>query len=53
MQNNKLGVITCIPKAGIPQKVLNWRSFSLLNVIYRIASGFFAETITLFRQTNT
>lgn len=41
---NKLGVITCIPKAGKPKQFLkNWRPITLLNVIYKLASGSIAE----------
>ena len=37
---NKLGVITCIPKHGKPRQFQkNWRLISLLNVIYKLASG--------------
>ena len=36
----KQGVITCIPKDGKPRQYLkNWRPISLLNVVYKIASG--------------
>lgn len=43
---NKLGVITCIPKSGNPEQFLkNWRSISLLHVIYKLASGNLAERI--------
>ena len=41
---NKLGVITCIPKHGKSKQFLkNWRPISLLNVIYKLASGSIAE----------
>lgn len=41
---NKLGVITCIQKAGKPKKFLkNWRPITLLNVIYKLASGSIAK----------
>ena len=43
---NKLAIITCIPKDGKPKQFLkNWRPISLLNVIYKIASGCIAERI--------
>lgn len=46
---NKLGVITCIPKAGKPKQFLkNWRPISLLNVVYKLASGCIAERIKLY-----
>lgn len=44
--HNKLGIITCIPKAGKPKQYLkNWRPITLLNVVYKIASGCIAERI--------
>ena len=43
----KLGVITCIPKAGKPKQFLR-RPFSLLNVVYKIASGCIAERKNFF-----
>lgn len=43
---NKLAIITCIPKDGKSKQFLeNWRPISLLNVIYKIASGWIAERI--------
>ena len=43
---NKLSIITCIPKVGKPKQFLkNWRPISLLNVIYKLASGYIAERI--------
>ena len=42
--SNKLGIITCIPKTGKPKQFLkNWRPISLLNVVYKIASGCIAK----------
>ena len=48
-ETDKLGV-TCIPKSGTPNQFLkNWRLISLLNVIYKLASGSIAERMkTLF-----
>ena len=48
-ETDKLGV-TCIPKSGTPKQFLkNWRLISLLNVIYKLASGSIAERMkTLF-----
>lgn len=46
---NKLAIITCIPKYGkLKQFLKNWRPISLLNVIYKIASGCIAERIKKF-----
>lgn len=43
---NKLSIITCIPKAGKPKQFLkNWRPISLLNIVYKLASGCIAERI--------
>ena len=40
------GVITCIPKGNKSKKFLkNWRPISLLNVIYKIASGAIANRV--------
>ena len=40
------GLITCIPKGDEPRQYLkNWRPITLLNVIYKIASGCIAERI--------
>ena len=40
----KQGIITCIPKEGKPRQYLkNWRPISLLNVVYKIASGCIAK----------
>ena len=42
----KLGIITCIPKAEKVRHFLkNWRPISLLNIIYKIASGCIANRI--------
>ena len=42
----KLGIITCIPKAEKVRHFLkNWRPVSLLNIIYKIASGCIANRI--------
>lgn len=43
---NKLSIITCIPKARKPKQFLkNWRPISLLNIVYKLASGCIAERI--------
>lgn len=43
---NKLRIITCIPKAGKPTQFFkNWRPISLLNIVYKLASGCIAERI--------
>ena len=40
------GLITCIPKGDKPRQFLkNWRPITLLNVIYKIASGCIAERL--------
>ena len=40
------GLITCIPKGDKPRQFLkNWRPMTLLNVIYKIASGCIAERL--------
>ena len=40
------GLITCIPKGDKPKEFLkNWRPITLLNVIYKLASGCIAERI--------
>lgn len=40
------GLITCLPKGDKPKQFLkNWRPITLLNVIYKIASGCIAERI--------
>ena len=40
------GVITCLPKGDKPKQYLkNWRPITLLNVIYKIASGCIAERV--------
>ena len=42
----KLGIITCIPKTDKIRHLLkNWRPISLLNTIYKIASGCIANRI--------
>ena len=42
----KLGLITCIPKPNKPKHFLkNWRPITLLNCIYKIASGCIANRI--------
>ena len=42
----KQGIITCIPKEGKPRQYLkNWRPISLLNVLYKIASGCIAKRL--------
>ena len=44
----KEGVITCIPKGNKSKKYLkNWRPISLLNVVYKIASGCIAKRIRI------
>ena len=45
-QSQKLGIITLIPKGNKPRHLLkNWRPISLLNVIYKIASGCIANRL--------
>ena len=40
------GKITCIPKEGKSRQFLkNWRPISLLNVVYKIASGVIAKRL--------
>ena len=40
------GLVTCIPKADKPKQFIkNWRPITLLNVIYKIASGCIAERL--------
>ena len=40
------GIITCLPKGDKPRQFLkNWRPITLLNVIYKIASGCTAQRI--------
>ena len=40
------GAITCLPKGDKPKQYLkNWRPITLLNVIYKIASGCIAERV--------
>lgn len=40
----KEGIITCIPKEKKPREMLrNWRPITLLNVVYKIASGSIAN----------
>lgn len=40
------GLITCLPKGEKPRQFLkNWRPITLLNVVYKIASGCIAERI--------
>ena len=40
------GLITCLPKGDKPKQFLkNWRPITLLNVIYKTASGCIAERI--------
>jgi exonuclease III len=44
--SQKLGIITCIPKPNKPKYFLkNWRPITLLNCIYKIASGCIANRI--------
>lgn len=45
--HNKLGIITCIPKSGKPKQYFkkNLRPITLLNVVYKLASGCIAERI--------
>ena len=40
----KLGIITCLPKGNKPCHLFkNWRPISLLNTVYKIASGVIAN----------
>ena len=40
----KQGIITCIPKENKPKHLLkNWRPLTLLDTVYKIASGTIAE----------
>lgn len=40
------GIITCIPKENKPKELLkNWRPITLLNVVYKIASGAIANRL--------
>ena len=40
------GIITCLPKGDTPGQFLkNWRPITLLNVIYKIASGCIAQRL--------
>ena len=40
------GIITCIPKEGKPKQFLkNWRPITLLNTVYKIASGIISTRI--------
>ena len=42
----KQGIITCIPKPNKPRNLLkNWRSISLLNVVYKLASSVIANRL--------
>lgn len=42
----KFGLITCIPKPDKPKQFLkNWRPITLLNSIYKLASGCIANRI--------
>ena len=42
----KLGIITCIPKDNKPKQFLkNWRPITLLNTVYKIASGSIANRL--------
>ena len=42
--SQRQGLITCLPKGDKPKQYLkNWRPITLLNVIYKIASGCIAE----------
>ena len=44
--SQRQGLITCLPKGDKPRLYLkNWRPITLLNVIYKIASGCIAERI--------
>ena len=46
------GIITCIPKGDKPRQFLkNWRPITLLNVIYKIASGCIAQRLKLVLPT--
>ncbi|MCU7801456.1 MAG: hypothetical protein KZQ70_15325, partial [gamma proteobacterium symbiont of Lucinoma myriamae] len=42
----KEGIITCVPKDNKPKELLkNWRPITLLNVVYKIASGTIANRL--------
>ena len=43
-RNQKMGIITCIPKENKAKHFLkNWRPITLLNVVYKLASGSIAN----------
>ena len=45
-KSQKMGIITLIPKGNKPRNLLkNWRPISLLNVLYKIASGCIANRL--------
>ena len=44
--HKKQGIITCLPKGDKPRYFLkNWRPISLLNTVYKIASGSIAARL--------
>ena len=48
-EQTKLGIVTCISKAGKPKEMLrNWKPIFFLRLVYKLASGCIAERIEGF-----